>query len=149
MSARILLVEDNPGDVMLVQLALERAGSDASLRVARDGDEALEILEATDPAELPDLVLLDLNLPRVDGRQVLSRLKQDDDLSAVPVVVLSSSDAPGDVCMAYRHYANSYVTKPVEMEDFFELIERLVAYWLGTVHRAVGCCARARGVGSR
>ena len=130
MSGReILLVEDNPGDVLLFRKAMERCGLDGRVRVATDGAEALRQLREV----LPDLVLLDLNLPGVDGREVLRQLKADRVLRRVPVVVMTSSDADEDVVWAYETHANSFIRKPGSLADLERTLVALDAYWFGLV----------------
>ena len=126
----ILLIEDNPGDVELIQRALERACPPCRLRVSGDGDAALaELLDGP----RPDLVLLDLNLPGADGWEVLRRIKRDERLGAVPVVVLSSSDAEADVSGAYRLHASAYMVKPPSLDQFSAAMLALAEYWGHTV----------------
>jgi CheY-like chemotaxis protein len=129
---RVLLVEDNPGDVELVTDAVREFPCDIS--VARDGAEALEYLRKEGPhgdAAEPDLVLLDLNLPRLSGREVLEQVKADPTLKHIPVVILSSSQARHDLLEAYRLHANCFVTKPVDLDEFFASVGAVVAFWLG------------------
>ena len=123
----ILLVEDNPDDEALTVMALR--GVPATLEVARDGQEAMDYL-TNDGKALPRLVLLDLKLPRVDGLEVLRRIREDDRTRLTPVVVLTSSNAPNDVAASYRLGANSYVRKPVNFDQFSETIRQLGTYWL-------------------
>jgi chemotaxis family two-component system response regulator Rcp1 len=130
----ILLVEDNPGDADLVAEALRDCPCDVS--IAADGVEALEYLRREGRhagARRPDLVLLDLNLPRLSGREVLARTKEDPDLKHVPVVVLSSSHAERDLLDAYRLHANCFVTKPVDLNDFLASVGAVVRFWLSVV----------------
>ena len=123
----ILLVEDNPDDEALTVMALR--GVPATLEVARDGQEAMDYL-TNDGKALPRLVLLDLKLPKVDGLEVLRRIREDDRTRLTPVVVLTSSNAPNDVVASYRLGANSYVRKPVNFDQFSETIRQLGTYWL-------------------
>jgi len=136
----ILLVEDNPGDVLLVRKALERAGLRHELRVAGDGDEALALLRAPAAAgrARPGLVLLDLNLPGKDGREVLAEIKGDPALRVLPVVVLTSSRAERDVRRAYELHANSYVTKPPSLRELQGTLARLCDYWFAIVEPPPG-----------
>lgn len=133
----ILLVEDNPADVRLTQEALkEAANATTRLHVAGDGVEALEFLHkqgdfATAPR--PDLMLLDLNLPRVDGRQVLATVKGDPDLRRIPVVVLTTSPSEDDILHAYDQHVNSYIRKPVDLDKFLDVLRAIDRYWLGAV----------------
>ena len=127
---RVLLVEDNPGDVDLVEEALR--GLPCELSVARDGVVALEVLRGVQAsgARTPELILLDLNLPRVDGREVLAAVKGDPALQHIPVVVLSSSRAERDLLDTYRMHANCFVTKPVDLERFLSSVAAVVRFWL-------------------
>jgi CheY-like chemotaxis protein len=125
----ILLVEDDPGDVILVREALANPPSGRSIEVARDGVEALARLR--DPAQpLPDLVLLDLNLPRKDGREVLAEIRGDPRLRMLTVVVLSTSEAHLDIARSYELHANAYVTKPVELESFRRVVREIDHFFL-------------------
>jgi CheY-like chemotaxis protein len=124
----ILLVEDNPDDEALTKLAL-RMGMPASFEVARDGQEALDYL-LDDANDLPRLVLLDLKLPSVGGLEVLRRIREHERTSLTPVVILTSSNAPTDVAAAYRNGASSYVRKPVDFDQYAELIGQIGSYWL-------------------
>jgi two-component system, chemotaxis family, response regulator Rcp1 len=127
----ILLVEDNPADVRLTMEALKDARVPNRLQVARDGVEALRMLrEEPRTTPRPDLILLDLNLPRKDGREVLQEIKQDEALRHIPVVILSTSQAEQDIVQSYRLRANAFVTKPVEIDQFFEVVRSLERFWL-------------------
>ena len=129
---RILLVEDNAGDVRLTQEALREAGACYELYVVRDGAQALAFLRQQgqyQEALRPDLVLLDLNMPGKDGRQTLAEIKSDDTLKDIPVVVLTVSTAPEDVRRAYLNHANSYITKPTDMDDFIDAMRSLGDFW--------------------
>jgi CheY-like chemotaxis protein len=129
----LLLVEDNPADVRLVQEALKNASVPVQLSVARDGVEALEFLRREGKflsAPRPKLVLLDLNLPRKNGREVLSEIKTDPELKRIPVVVMTTSTAPQDIDKSYSLNANCYVTKPAELDDFFAVIRCIERCWL-------------------
>jgi CheY-like chemotaxis protein len=133
----ILLVEDNPADVRLTQEALKEAShARTRLHVAGDGVEALEFLHrqgAFAGAPRPDLMLLDLNLPRVDGRQVLAQVKADPDLRRIPVVVLTTSPSEDDILHAYDQHVNSYIRKPVDLDQFLHVLRAIDDYWLGSV----------------
>jgi len=133
----ILLVEDNPADVRLTQEALkEAAHARTRLHVAGDGVEALEFLHKEGSfasAPRPDLILLDLNLPRVDGRQVLAEVKGDPDLRRIPVVVLTTSPSEDDILHAYDQHVNSYIRKPVDLDQFLHVLRAIDDYWLGSV----------------
>ena len=132
----ILLVEDNPDDVELTRLAFAEAGGAHRLHAVGDGAEALDYLLARgrhadrDGADLPALVLLDLNLPRLDGREVLQAIRADPATRALQVVVLTTSAEPRDVDQAYALGANSYIQKPVEFERFVEAVRQIGRYWL-------------------
>ncbi len=132
----ILLVEDSPGDVRLTQEALKEGKMLANLQVARDGVEALAMLRkegAFAHLRTPDIILLDLNLPRMDGRQVLETIKADEHLKAIPVVVLTTSSAEQDIAHAYALHANCYITKPVDLEQFLSVIRAIDEFWLTVV----------------
>lgn len=138
----VLLVEDNADDVDLSLIAFERAGLSAQVVVARDGVEALDYLFGTgahagrDVREQPRVVLLDLNLPRVSGHEVLQRMRADPRTREVPVVVLTSSLEERDLRESYRNFANSYVRKPVNFDEFIEVTRQLGVYWT-TLNRAM------------
>ena len=128
--SRILLVEDNQADAILIQEALRHADVRHEVDVVTDGVQALEHLRA---AEVPPaLVLLDLNLPRKDGREVLAEVKSDPDLRSIPVIVLTTSSAPPDVAFAYRNHANSYVRKPLGLDRLIEAAQSIKDFWLRT-----------------
>jgi CheY-like chemotaxis protein len=131
----ILLVEDNAGDVRLTQEVFKEGKVPSRLHIARDGVEALEILREENGHELPrpDIVLLDLNLPRKDGRDVLAEMKEDEVLRTIPVVVLSTSNDPQDVAFAYGHGASCFVTKPVDLDHFMEVVAAVEDFWLRVV----------------
>jgi CheY-like chemotaxis protein len=132
----ILLVEDSPGDVRLTIEALKEAKIRNTLHVARDGVEALDFLNrrgAFPDAPRPDLILLDLNLPRKDGREVLAEIKDHDSLKRIPVVVLTTSRAEEDVLKAYDLHANCYITKPVDFRQFMEIVKSIEGFWLTVV----------------
>jgi two-component system, chemotaxis family, response regulator Rcp1 len=132
----ILLVEDNAGDVRLTREAFREADIACNLAVARDGVEALARLRREGEhagAHLPELVLLDLNLPRRDGREVLAEMKADDHLRNIPVVVLSSSEAAQDILRAYDLHANCYVSKPVDLDGFIAVVRAIAAFWFTIV----------------
>jgi len=134
-SPRLLVVEDNEGDVRLVQEALKYSNSPCELTVAKDGIEAIECLRLlAASATAPDLILLDLNLPLKDGREVLQEIKQDDDLKHIPVLVFTSSRAPEDVLSAYRLHANCYLAKPARMNEFFGLLASIEEFWTRLAH---------------
>jgi len=130
---KILLVEDSLGDVGLIREALATCEAQVELRVARDGMEALDKLDRGAYAERPDLILLDLNLPRMDGRELLVRLKADPELRAIPVIVLTSSSAPRDVAKAYSLHANCYLVKPPDLAGIERVMSLVNDFWLKTV----------------
>lgn len=135
-SIHILLVEDNPLDVELTLESMKEAKVLCRMDVVGDGEEALAYLRKAGryrDAPTPDLVLLDLNLPRKDGREVLAEVKEDPDLKVIPVVVMTSSEAEADVLKAYRLHANSYVVKPVTLERLIEVVKRIEGFWLDVV----------------
>ena len=132
----LLLVEDNPVDIKLTTRALKEGKLLNNLSIVRDGVEAMEFLSQEgefSEAPRPDLILLDLNMPRKDGREVLSEIKNDDNLKNIPVIVLTTSDAEQDVLKSYNLHANSYITKPVDFEQFVEAIRRFEEFWLTVV----------------
>ena len=132
----ILLVEDNPADVRLTQEALREGKVKNRLSVARDGAEALAFLRREGEhasAPKPDLILLDLNLPRKDGREVLAEIKQDPVLRRIPVVVLTTSSAEVDILKSYELHANCYIKKPVVFERFAEIVKQIEQYWFAIV----------------
>lgn len=126
---RILLVEDNPDDEQLTLRALKEIEVPTEIVVARDGVEALQALTRADD-DLPDLVLLDLKLPRVSGLEVLQRLRANALTANLPVIILSSSDEPRDITGSYDSGANSYIRKPVDFDEFIDAVRQLGAYWL-------------------
>jgi two-component system, chemotaxis family, response regulator Rcp1 len=132
----ILLVEDNPGDVRLTVEGLNEGKVHNNLHVAKDGIEALAFLRKEgdySDAVRPDLILLDLNLPRKDGREVLADIKADPDLKTIPVVVLTTSRAEQDVLHSYQLQANCYITKPVDLEQFIHVVKSIEDFWFTVV----------------
>lgn len=132
----ILLVEDNPGDVDLTIEALKEGKVANRLRVADDGVEAMAFLRREGKyadAFRPDLILLDLNLPRKDGREVLAEIKADPALKQIPVVVLTTSEAEQDIVKSYQLHANCYITKPVDLEQFIRVVRAIDEFWLTVV----------------
>lgn len=135
-AVEILLVEDNPGDARLTEEAFKDSRLLNSMHRVSDGVEALAYLRhegqyAT--AARPDIILLDLNMPRKDGREVLAEIKDDPDLKSIPVVVLTTSDADTDVIKSYELHANCYITKPVDLEKFMNIVQRIEDFWLAIV----------------
>lgn len=132
----ILMVEDDAGDVELTQKALQSSKVSVSLSVVDDGVKALQFLRRQDPygnAPEPDLVLLDLNLPRKDGREVLAEIKKDPALKRIPVVVMTTSDAEVDILKSYSLGANCYVTKPLNLEQFVKVTQAIEEFWFTIV----------------
>ncbi|MEO8200988.1 MAG: response regulator [Gemmatimonadota bacterium] len=132
----ILLVEDNPGDVRLTREALRESRMRNNISVASDGVEAMAFLHRANPFEKaprPDLILLDLNLPRKSGRDVLEEIKTDEGLKHIPVVILTTSQAEQDILASYRLRANAYVTKPVDLEKFLKVVQSIEHFWLEIV----------------
>ena len=133
---RVLLVEDNPGDVRLTIEAMREGRVLNSMNVAVDGEEAMAFLRKQPPYEdapRPDLILLDLNLPRKDGREVLAEIKADDSLRRIPVVILTTSRAEEDVLRSYNLHANCYITKPVDLDQFINVVKSINDFWFSVV----------------
>jgi CheY-like chemotaxis protein len=133
---QILLVEDNPGDVRLTREALKEGKIRNNLTVASDGVEAMQVLRRErghEDSPRPDLILLDLNLPRKDGREVLAELKDDPDLRRIPVVVLTTSKSEEDVLRSYDLHANCYITKPVDLPQFLSVLNAVEEFWVTIV----------------
>jgi CheY-like chemotaxis protein len=132
----ILLVEDNPGDVQLTQEAFRDVSRPINMHVAVDGVEAMAFLrrEGTNAgAPRPDLILLDLNMPKMDGREVLARIKADDSLRTIPTIILTTSEAEEDILKSYQLHANCYLTKPVQWDEFENLVTSIDDFWLSKV----------------
>jgi CheY-like chemotaxis protein len=132
----ILLVEDNAGDVRLVKEALEENKFLNNLHVARDGVEAMKFLHKEGEyanAVRPDLILLDLNLPKKDGREVLAEVKVDEDLKRIPVVIMTISKAEEDILKTYNLHANCYITKPIDLDQFIKVVKSVENFWLAIV----------------
>ena len=135
-TVELLLIEDNEGDIFLTTQAFKSAKVSNNLSVVRDGEEAMEYLNRQgkySSATRPDLVLLDLNLPKIDGRQVLGNMKADPELRSIPVVVLTSSQAEKDVAKAYDLQANAYVVKPVDFENLGRIVSSIENFWFTVV----------------
>jgi two-component system, chemotaxis family, response regulator Rcp1 len=133
MSLEVLLVEDSPGDVRLTQEAFEATNMAVNLNVAVDGVEAMAYLrreKAYANARRPDLILLDLNMPRMDGREVLALIKKDDNLKTIPIVILTTSESEGDIVKSYQLHANCYLCKPVQLSAFESLVKSINDFWL-------------------
>ncbi|MEH1851290.1 MAG: response regulator [Nostoc sp.] len=136
MPIEVLLVEDNPGDVQLTRIALEDSQISIHLNVVEDGVEAMAFLRKQEKyAKVihPDIILLDLNLPRKDGREVLAEIKGDENLKRIPVVVLTTSQAEEDILKAYNLSANCYITKPVDFDQFVKIIQSIENFWFAIV----------------
>jgi CheY-like chemotaxis protein len=132
----ILLVEDNEGDILLTLEALKQAKISNAIDVVRDGDKALKYLLKEDEfkdVETPGLILLDINLPKVDGIEVLNHIKNDEKLMVIPVVMLTTSDSEKDILKAYQHHANCYITKPVSFSKFMQVIQTIKDFWINIV----------------
>jgi chemotaxis family two-component system response regulator Rcp1 len=132
----ILLVEDNPADVRLTQEALADGKVKHVLHIARDGVEAISFLRHQGPfrkAPRPDLILLDLNLPYKDGREVLAEIKTDPDLLRIPVIILTASQAEEDILKTYNLHTNGYIVKPVDLKQFFRIVKQIKDFWLSIV----------------
>ncbi|WP_335998758.1 response regulator [Halorientalis halophila] len=132
----VLLAEDNPGDVKLTEKAFERGNVINNLNVVNDGVEAMSYLRQEGEYEdspRPDLILLDLNMPRMDGKEVLAEIKEDPDLKRIPVVILTSSEAEEDIINSYDLHANAYLTKPVDFDGFLEVVNTIEDFWLTVV----------------
>jgi CheY-like chemotaxis protein len=134
--AEVLLVEDSPGDVRLTREALKEGKVRNNLSVVSDGVEAMEFLRREGryaQAPRPDIVLLDLNMPRKDGREVLAEMKSDESLKRIPVVILTTSEAEQDILKTYDLHANCYLTKPVDLEQFISIVKSVEDFWLTIV----------------
>jgi len=129
----ILLVEDNEGDIVLAREALKEARIKNRVTVITDGEKALEYLFCNDIDRKPDLILLDMNLPKVNGLEVLAKIKADEALKIIPVVMLTTSTSEQDVLNAYRNYVNCYINKPIDLEEFIVVIRNIESFWLNTV----------------
>jgi chemotaxis family two-component system response regulator Rcp1 len=132
----ILLVEDSPGDVRLTQEAFRAANGSIHMHVARDGVEAMAFLKRKGVhvhAPRPDLILLDLNLPKMDGREVLAHIKQDESLKSIPTVIMTTSESEVDIVKSYELQANCYLSKPVQLEAFESLVKSINDFWLTKV----------------
>ncbi|MEO6705766.1 MAG: response regulator [Ginsengibacter sp.] len=132
----ILLVEDNDGDILLTLEALKQANINNKVDVVKDGDKALKYLYKEGQyknAITPDLILLDINLPKVDGIEVLNHIKNDEKLMIIPVVMLTTSDSERDILKSYKNHANCYITKPVNFSNFMEVIKTIKDFWISIV----------------
>ncbi|NEO35442.1 MAG: response regulator [Moorea sp. SIOASIH] len=132
----ILLVEDNPGDLDLTKATLQNSNIRNNIQTFTNGKEAMAFLRRESPytkAPRPDVILLDLNLPVMDGREVLAQIKSDPNLSLIPVIILTSSDSDQDILTSYKLNANAYVTKPLELEQFLKVLKSIENFWLSIV----------------
>lgn len=133
---QILLVEDNEGDILLIKEAFEEGRIVNSIRSVKDGEKAIHYLEKTgdyEDAETPDLILLDVNLPRKDGHEVLAFIKNTTNLKHIPVIMLTTSSAEKDIIESYRNFANCYITKPVEADKFLDAVLKIEEFWIELV----------------
>ena len=127
---QILLVEDNEGDIVLTSEAFEESSCKVNIQVARNGKEAINILfDQNEDAQLPDLILLDINLPLLNGHEVLKKIKENEKTRHIPVAILTTSSAISDINLTYENFANCFITKPADINDFFETINALSNYW--------------------
>ncbi|MBI5681176.1 MAG: response regulator [Methanobacterium sp.] len=132
----ILLIEDNLGDIRLIEEVFKDAKIDNKMQVALDGEKAMKMLRREgeySQASRPDIVLLDLNLPRKDGREVLKEIKEDKSLKCIPVIILTTSTAEEDIIETYKHNANCYITKPFDFDHFIKVISNIEDFWLNIV----------------
>lgn len=127
----ILLVEDNEGDIVLTREALKEGRIKNKISVAKDGQEALNMLAAA--TSLPDLILLDINLPKISGLEVLMNIKKDDRLRSIPVIMLSTSEEQTDILTSYSNYANCFITKPVDFNRFMDVVRSIEDFWISIV----------------
>ncbi|MFH1851394.1 MAG: response regulator [Candidatus Neomarinimicrobiota bacterium] len=128
----VLLVEDNPGDVLLVQKALKKSTINVNLHIVNDGTEAMIYLKNNDPqstGNIPNLILLDLNLPTKGGHEVLKEVKGDLRLKQIPIVIVTTSQDQSDIHNCYQNHANCYITKPIEVDDYFTMIDEVTRFW--------------------
>ena len=131
MEIKILLVEDNEGDIILTQEALRDGKIKNNIILARDGVEALAVLDSGE--SLPDLILLDINLPKLNGLEVLTAIKTDPRLKTIPVIMLSTSDEQNDILTSYNNYANCFITKPVDFNRFIDVVRTIETFWISIV----------------
>jgi CheY-like chemotaxis protein len=135
----VLLVEDNPGDVRLIVETFKEGRREYNIAVVKDGEEALLYLEKRGPfaaAKRPDIILLDLKLPRKSGLEVLKEAKSRDDLKAIPIIVLTSSSAEDDMTNAYKNHANCYITKPIDLDKFVVTIQSIEDFWFTIIKKS-------------
>lgn len=134
----ILLIEDNEADIRLMQEVLKDHFEEVEISVARDGLKALEMLCKQE--NLPSLIILDLNLPKKDGREVLAHIKSDDMLKVIPVIILTTSESAQDIERAYKLHANCYLAKPIDLDDFIKIITQIREFWLKSICLPTGLC---------
>lgn len=131
----LLLVEDNEGDIILTREALENSSVIETMEISRDGNAAIEYLEYVlfnKEIQLPDIILLDINLPKVNGQEVLQFIKEHEQLKQIPVIMLSTSSSEKDIVTSYKNYANCFISKPVEVDNFMSVISKIEEFWLKT-----------------
>ncbi|WP_462220276.1 response regulator [Ferruginibacter sp.] len=138
-NAHILLVEDNEGDILLTQEVFKTSGFSHPISIARDGEEALDFLYQRNKlsgAERPDLILMDINIPKINGKEVLTMIKKDNDLKTIPVIMLSTSSDDRDILESYRNHANCFITKPINFDEFSKAVVEIKNFWfnLATVY---------------
>jgi len=139
-NVHILLVEDNPADARLLMEAMKEYEVKVDLSVVTNGEEAMSFLYKKVPYEnvsRPDLIILDLNLPRKDGREVLADVKSDEDLLSIPIIILTTSTAEKDIITTYKLHANCYIKKPVDLDEFYNVVEKLSYFWISIVRLPV------------
>ena len=147
-SIHILLVEDNEGDILLTKEALEDAKILVKLSVVRDGKEAIDFLNKAGKyaaVALPDLLLLDVNLPKKNGHEVLKYIKTNENFKHIPVIILTTSSSPADINLSYDNYANCYITKPVSVNDFLSMITTIENFWISVVMLPTKCIVNGEG----
>jgi CheY-like chemotaxis protein len=133
-SINILLVEDNEGDILLTTEAFEESKIVNKVTVIRNGEEAINFFKGLNKKEHhPDLVLLDINLPKISGHEVLTYLKNDDTFKSIPVIMLTTSSSEQDIELSYKHYVNCYITKPIDVSDFMKAISKIEDFWINIV----------------
>lgn len=133
----ILLVEDNEGDIILTLEALNEGKVINKISIVRDGEKAIQFLNKEGEykhEERPDLILLDINLPRIDGKEVLVYVKTNEQLKSIPVVMLTTSISEKDILESYKNYANCYISKPVDLDKFFDVVQKIENFWISIVH---------------
>lgn len=133
----ILLVEDNEGDIILTLEALNEGKVINKISIVRDGEKAIQFLNKEGEykhAERPDLILLDINLPRIDGKELLAYVKTNEQLKSIPVVMLTTSTSEKDILESYKNYANCYISKPVDLDKFFDVVQKIENFWISIVH---------------